>query len=135
MISRARCSGLPRHARESGHPGQHTPVGAVRLDSRFRGNDGNGAGIWAVCLGSQLALAVGAWIALAAPAHAATGTLDTGALTPQTYSSRTAVEVENTGASAQKGHEGMETGLQNAAGAPREAGDVASHAGRNRPTQ
>ena len=74
-------------------------------------------------------------LVLAAPTRAATGTLDTGALTPQTYSSRTAAEVENTGAGAQKGHEAMETGPQNAASVPREAGGVASHAGRNRPAQ
>jgi hypothetical protein len=78
---------------------------------------------------------VGGLLAVSAPLRAATGTLDTGALTPQTSSSRTAAEVENTGAAAQKGHEGMETGLQNATSAPREAGDVASHGGRNRPAQ
>ncbi|HJS83889.1 MAG TPA: hypothetical protein VJ779_00320 [Acetobacteraceae bacterium] len=74
-------------------------------------------------------------LGLTAPARAATGTLDTGALLPQTYSSRTAAEVQNTGAGARTGHEAMETGLEDAAKVPREAGDVASHAGRNRPTQ
>jgi hypothetical protein len=74
-------------------------------------------------------------LVLASLARAATGTLDTGALTPQTSSSRIAAEVQNTGAAAQKGHEAMQTGLKEAARAPREAGDFASHAGRNRPPQ
>jgi len=78
---------------------------------------------------------VGVSLGAGGPARAATGTLDTGALLPQTYSSRTAAEVENTGAGAQKGSEKMETGLEEAARVPREAGDVASHGGRNRPTQ
>ncbi len=78
---------------------------------------------------------LGGLLVLAAPARAATGTLDTGALRPQTSSSRTAAEIENTGAAAQKGSERMETGLQDAASVPREAGHVASHGGRNRPGQ
>ncbi len=78
---------------------------------------------------------MGGLLVASASARAATGTLDTGALTPQTSSSRTAAEVENTGAAAQKGHEKMETGLQDATSVPREAGDVASHGGRNRPAQ
>jgi hypothetical protein len=81
------------------------------------------------------AAVIGGLLVLAAPARAATGTLDTGALTPQTSSSRTAAEVENTGAAAQKGHETMQTGLEDAAKVPRTAGHVASHGGRNRPGQ
>ncbi|MBV8612845.1 MAG: hypothetical protein JOY66_03615 [Acetobacteraceae bacterium] len=77
----------------------------------------------------------GVLLVLAAPARAATGTLDTGALLPQTYGSRTAAEVENTGAGAQKGSEKTQTGLENAAKVPRTRGVVASHGGRDRPTQ
>ena len=77
----------------------------------------------------------GVLLVLAAPARAATGTLDTGALLPQTYGSRTAAEVENTGAGAQKGSEKMQSGLEDAAKAPRTRGVVASHGGRDRPTQ
>jgi hypothetical protein len=83
---------------------------------------------------TSIALA-GALLVAGGPGRAATGTLDTGALLPQTYSSRTAAEVENTGAGAQKGSEKMESGLEDATKVPREAGHVASHGGRNRPTQ
>ena len=61
--------------------------------------------------------------------------LPTGALLPQTHGSRTAAEVENAGAGARKGSEKIETGLGDAAKAPRARGVVASHGGGDRPTQ
>ncbi len=83
-----------------------------------------------------VAVIIGA-LAHASPARAATGTLDTGALTPQTSSSRVAAEIENTGAAARKGHDVRppETGAEAAAGVPRTAGHVSSKGGRERPAE
>lgn len=67
------------------------------------------------------------------PASAATGTLDTGALVPQTTESRQAAERQNTGAAAQVGHEAHQTPVQAAESAPREAGGIPSKTGRARP--
>ncbi len=73
-------------------------------------------------------------LAVASPSFAATGTLDTGALLPQTYSSRTAQEVQNTGAGARRGHEVVAVPSSAAAEVPRTAGHVAQGAaGRPRP--
>ncbi len=59
-----------------------------------------------------LAIAAVVFMGLCAtgPAIAATGTLDTGALTPQSESSRSMAEIANTGAAATEGSRSQQAG-------------------------
>lgn len=67
-------------------------------------------------------------LALGSSARAATGTLDTGALAPQTSSSRVVQEVQNSGAADRRGHEVKAVPESDAAKVPRTAGHVAKGA-------
>ncbi len=83
---------------------------------------------------SAAAFLVLAALAAAGPAIASTPTLDTGALTPQTSSSRTAQEVANTGAGAREGHAAQAaSSAQAAKSAPRSAGSAGLIAGERKP--
>lgn len=80
-----------------------------------------------------LAAALGMATAAPATAFAATGTLDTGALTPQANGSRIAAEIMNSGASARTNGGEAPKPAQPAA-SPRQAGQHTGGAtGRNRP--